>query len=176
MTKKWITTTKRIEIPVKYEEILINDKDLDSYNEQEITEIFSKIKHKITDAFSHHEKDKNDEDQQHHSHQHQSSDIVIKKYDEKSNKKESDSQSEFSEKLIPFSLNGEGNEDISTKKKENIIPLWGEEITINKKMVKLGEIIIRKYQTSEKQKIDVDIKKEKISIKYPENHKEEIIS
>ena len=56
LTKKWITTTKKIEIPVKYEEMLINDKEFDSYNESEITEIFSKIKHKITDVFSHEKK------------------------------------------------------------------------------------------------------------------------
>jgi stress response protein YsnF len=66
-------------------------------------------------------------------------------------------------------------DDTSTKKEENIIPLWGEVITINKKMVKLGEILIRKYQTTEKQKICVDIKKEKLTIKYPDNHKEEIV-
>jgi len=42
-------------------------------------------------------------------------------------------------------------------------------------MVKLGEILIRKYQTTEKQKICVDIKKEKLTIKYPDNHKEEIV-
>ena len=43
---------KRIEILVKYKEILINDKEFDSFNESELTEIFSKIKHKINDTFS----------------------------------------------------------------------------------------------------------------------------
>ncbi|MGN6350704.1 MAG: DUF2382 domain-containing protein, partial [Candidatus Nitrosocosmicus sp.] len=61
------------------------------------------------------------------------------------------------------------------QQEENIIPLWGEEITINKKMVKIGEIIIRKYQTTEKQKIDVDIKSEKLIVKYPDNRQEEIM-
>jgi len=42
-------------------------------------------------------------------------------------------------------------------------------------MVKIGEIVIRKYQTIEKQKINVDVKKEKLTIKYPNNHKEEIL-
>ena len=37
----------------------INGKEFDSYSENEIIEIFSKIKYKITDVFSHHEKDKN---------------------------------------------------------------------------------------------------------------------
>jgi stress response protein YsnF len=186
LTLKWMTTTKKIEIPIRYEEMLINDKEFDSFNESEITEMFSKIKHKITDVFLHHEKGKDNEEgkgdgqqQQHHlqkqkSH-HQSDEIEVKIYDKKSNKKHNKNQNELNEKFVPFSLDGKNTDDISiNKQEENILPLWGEEITINKKMVKIGEIIIRKYQTKEKQKIDVDVKKEKITIKYPDNHKEEI--
>jgi stress response protein YsnF len=55
------------------------------------------------------------------------------------------------------------------------LPFWGEEIIIDKKMVKLGEVIIKKYKTTDNQKIDIDVKTEKITIKYPDNHKEEII-
>ncbi len=44
-------------MPIKYEEVFINGKEFDSYNESEIIEIFSKIKDKITDVFSH-DKDK----------------------------------------------------------------------------------------------------------------------
>src|SRR5689334_20783381 len=39
LTKRWTATTKKIEIPVKYEELLINDKGFDHYSEGEITEI-----------------------------------------------------------------------------------------------------------------------------------------
>ena len=63
----------------------------------------------------------------------------------------------------------------NTQREENIIPLWGEEIIINKRMVKLGEIVIKKYQTNEKKKIEIEVKKERITIKYPDNYKEEII-
>src|ERR1700712_1998857 len=58
LAKRWVTSTKEIEIPIKYEEAYINGKEFDSYSENEIIEIFSKIKDKITDVFSH-EKDKN---------------------------------------------------------------------------------------------------------------------
>src|SRR6476469_7867132 len=170
LTKKWVTTTKTIEIPVKYEEILIDDKELDSYNEHEITEIFSKLKHKITDVFSSHGTEDKDkyagQNYQHPNQKHTSNEIEVKVYHENSKK----------ENKVPFSLNSK--KDVNTavasnnKKEENIISLWGEEITINKKMVKIGEIVIRKYQTIEKQKIDVDVKKEKLTIKYPNNHKE----
>jgi stress response protein YsnF len=176
LTKKWLTTTKKIEIPVKYEEILINDKEFNAYNEGEIAEIFSKIKHKITDVFSHHEKNKDNEDmengqqEQEHLH-HQPDEIEVKKYDEHSNEKNNTNQST---KLVPFLLDGK-NIDAFGEKEEHVIPLWGEEITINKKMVKIGEIVIRKYEINEKQKIDVDLKSEQLTIKYPDNHKEEII-
>jgi stress response protein YsnF len=192
LTKKWTTVTKKIEIPVKYEELLINDKEFDHYSEGEITEIFSKIKHKITDVFSHHDKNKDDKSrqednqgnefdeyrQQESQKQKQSSDIEIKKYDEKqsTNEKKSDNQNEFSNrKIIPFSLDGKDTSDKKQAKEENIIPLWGEEISLNKKMVKIGEIIIRKYQTTERQKIDVDIKSEKLIVKYPDNRQDEEI-
>ena len=183
LTKKWVTTTKRIEIPVKYEEILIDDKELDSYNEHEITEIFTKLKHKITDVFSSHEngdKDKYDgQNYQHQKQKHTSNDIEVKVYHENSKKENNSDQKNLNEKPVPFSLDGkkDGDTEVASnnKKEENIISLWGEEITINKKMVKIGEIVIRKYQTIEKQKIDVDVKKEKLTIKYPNNHKEEIL-
>src|ERR687886_560 len=89
LSKKWVTTTKKIEIPVRYEDILINDKDLDSFTEGEITEIFSKIKHKITDAFSHHDQNKDNENKNEEDHQHQHShhspnEIEVRKYDVKS--------------------------------------------------------------------------------------------
>jgi hypothetical protein len=176
LTKKWLTTSKKIEIPVKYEEMLINDKEFDAYNEGEIAEIFSKIKHKITDVFSHHEKDKDNEDiengqQEQEQQQHRPDEIEVKKYDEHSNEKNNTNQSK---KLVPFLPGGKNNEAFG-EKEEHIIPLWGEEITINKKMVKIGEIVIRKYEINEKQKIDVDLKSEQLTIKYPDNHKEEII-
>jgi stress response protein YsnF len=188
LKKKWVTTTKKIEIPIRYEEMLINDKELDLYNEGEITEIFSKIKHKITDVFSHHEKNNYNENkdsenkdkeehhyQQQHGH-HSSHDIEVRKYGVKSNEENNNkNQNNVNEKLVPFSVDGNNNDSSINKREENIIPLWGEEIIIDKRMVKIGEIVIRKYQTNEKQKIDVDIKSEQLTIKYPDDRKEEII-
>jgi stress response protein YsnF len=195
LTKKWTTATKKIEIPVKYEELLINDKEFDHYSEGEITEIFSKIKHKITDVFSHHEKNKDDEfeqednqqqkgnefdeyrQQQQHQ-QKQPSDIDIRKYDDREQSKQDSSEDQngpsSNGKIIPFSLDDKDISDEKQAKEENVIPLWGEEITINKKMVKIGEIVIRKYQTNEKHKIDVDIKSEKLIVKYPDKRQDEI--
>ena len=54
------------------------------------------------------------------------------------------------------------------KENEKIIPLWGEQITINKKMVKLEDLVITKRKVSENKKINIDTKKEKITIRYPD--------
>ena len=166
LSKKFITTTKKIEIPVKYEEVYINDKEFDAFHENEITEIFSKIKDKISDVFSH-DKDKNKEnDGGNHHHSHDIEIIHHKKgspLEHRNNSKE---------KLVP--LSGDKNE-YNSNTDESIIPIWGEEIVINKRMVKLGEIVVKKHEINEKQKIDVEVKTEQLTIKYPDNHKEEMI-
>jgi stress response protein YsnF len=48
VVKKWKHSTKNIEIPIRNEEIFVNGKELGSYDENEIIEIFSKIKDKIS--------------------------------------------------------------------------------------------------------------------------------
>src|SRR4029078_12264342 len=61
--KKWITVKKEIEIPLKYEEIFINDKVFNSYSNKEKGEILSQIKSKIADAFSREKTDEKDNKQ-----------------------------------------------------------------------------------------------------------------
>ena len=61
--KKWITVKKEIEIPLKYEEIFINDKVFDSYSDKEKGEIFFQIKSKISDAFLRERTDEKDNKQ-----------------------------------------------------------------------------------------------------------------
>jgi stress response protein YsnF len=35
-------------------------------------------------------------------------------------------------------------------------------------MVKLGEIVVTKSKTTEKRKVDVEVRKEKVTVKYPD--------
>lgn len=173
LEKTWVHTTKKIEIPIKYEEILLNGKEFGSYDQKEIVEMLSKIKHKISHVFHHDEENKknNNEEsrldkksdkqqQQHNDHNpsHENSELEIH-YTKQSSKKETGDSSSTP------SVSPNGN---NTNQIEKIIPLWGEEITINRKLVKLGEIIIRKYQVSENHEIHVELNKEKYSIKYPD--------
>ena len=61
-----------------------------------------------------------------------------------------------------------------SKENQRIIPLWGEQITINKKMVRLEDLVITKRKVSENKKIDIDTKKEKITIRYPDGNTKQL--
>lgn len=56
----------------------------------------------------------------------------------------------------------------SSSETEKVIPLWAEEIEVSKKMVKVAEVVIKKRRVTEKKKIDIGIKKEQVTIKYPD--------
>lgn len=73
------------------------------------------------------------------------------------------------DQLVPFSSNQDGSAEI-----EKVIPLLGEEVEVNKKMVKLAEIVIRKRKVTEKKKVDINIKKEKVVIEYPDGSTQEL--
>jgi stress response protein YsnF len=66
------------------------------------------------------------------------------------------------EDLVPLFSTADSTET------EMVIPLFGEEIEVTKRMVKLGELVIRKRRVTQKQKIDIDTKREKVTIKYPD--------
>ena len=77
--------------------IYINGKEFDSYEENEITEIFSKIKHKITDAFSHEkDNDKHSNEEIQYSH-----DIEIIHH---KNDPNTENQNNSNEKLVSISM------------------------------------------------------------------------
>ena len=42
-------------------------------------------------------------------------------------------------------------------------------------MTKLGEIVIKKSKISEKRKVDLEVRKEKVTVKYPAGENGEII-
>lgn len=160
--KRWINSSKKIELPVKSEEIFLNGKELGAYSENEIIEIFSKIKDKISNAF-HHSSDKDENHQQQHHNPNKELDFRYHKID--SGKKGHTSR--FS---LPLTSKHEDRSIIRNAQiDEKIIPLFGEQITINRKIVKMGEVVIKKYQITENQEIKVELRKEQISTKYPKS-------
>ena len=66
------------------------------------------------------------------------------------------------------------NNNNNDSQEEQIIPIWGEQIIIDKKIVKLGEIVVKKSRISEKRNVNVEVRKEKITVKYPDGKKQEI--
>jgi stress response protein YsnF len=157
--KRWATSLKKIEIPINYEEIYIDGKRIDSYSDKEFTKVFSKIKNKIKNIFI---RSKNQENLN-------SETLQVKYYDAQNNAIINEKQNAELDKSSPLS---------SVKKNqkiENVITVWGEEIVIDKRKVKLGEFVIKKYEVTESKKIDVELITEKLTIHNPNSSKEEII-
>ena len=50
---------------------------------------------------------------------------------------------------------------------EKTIPLYAEQLVISKKIVKVGEIVIRKREVTKQEKIDIQIIKEEVSVENP---------
>ena len=281
--KKWITVKKEIEIPLRYQEIFINDKVFDSYSDNEVNEIFFQIKNKISDVFLHERTNQND-NKQLDSTGNEVEIVCFEPEGKESNK------NVISEKAISLSYvtmadqtgiqqadqtgiqqadqtgiqqadqtgiqqadqtgiqqadqtgiqqadqtgiqqadqtgiqqadqtgiqqadqtgiqqadqtgiqqadqtgiqqadqtgiqqadqtgiqqaDQTGIQQADQNRTQETFELWGEEIIINKKMVKLAEIVIKKYQVNEKRKFDVEVQREKLTLKFPGNFKEEI--
>lgn len=179
LEKKWINSTSKIEIPTKHEEIFINGRELDSYSHNELVEVFSKIKEKISEAI-HPEKNENDEstNRDENSKQYPDDlDVKIKRNEDKTSenkdekalplKKYTDQETDKNQIQVSNNINEEEGE-------EQVIPLWGEQLIIDKKIVKIGEVIIKKSKISENRKFDVEVRNEKVTVKYPDGNKEEI--
>ena len=155
--KRTATKTEKIEVPITYEEVYVNNKKLKVYDKEE--EIFSKIKGTIAHSVS----ASDDDNIEYHyppstpsQRSHGNS-----KHDQNSN----------------YKIRGEVvalNEGQENNKTEKIVPIWGEEIIVQKRRVKLGEIVIRKRRIIESKKIDIDIKREKVIVEYPDGRKEEL--
>ncbi len=157
--KRWTTSIKKVEIPVSYEEVNIDGKKIDTIDKKEVVKIFTVIKNKIKDVFSH------SKNQEHVD----SSDLLkVKHYDADSNIFNEKKNIENG-KSMPLSFVKKN------PKTEDVITIWGEEIIINKKMVKLGEIVIKKYEVTETKKVEVELITEKLTIHQPDSSKEEII-
>ena len=191
LEKRWIKSTKKIEVPINYEEMFINGKEFDSYSHNELVEIFSKVKEKISEVFhpsqTGGEEDQPDKRESRNIRNYPNDlDIKLQKNEEttKTPIGPTDNESSQSEKK-PLLPNSEGstinsqiqvsgnNNNNNGSEEEQIIPIWGEQVIIDKKMVKLGEITIKKSRIVEKRHVNVEVRKEKVTVKYPDGKKEE---
>lgn len=145
--KRWVTKTKTVKVAVSYEEVYINDKKMKSVEEPQI---LSFLKDKLSSIGK----------------KSSSADIDVKQSESKK------SDVEDRGELVP--LMSSSSSDIDESETEKVIPLWAEEIEVNKKMVKVAEIVIKKRKVTEKKSIDINIKKEEVIIKYPDGNTEQL--
>ena len=144
--KRLVTKTKTVKVPLAYEELYINDKKLKSVEE---SQVFSALKDKISSIASR-------------------GNTSVEQSIDKKNKIENMGE------LVPLlSSSDEGNSE-TQREKERIIPLYEEQLEINKKMVKVAEIVITKRRVTEKKKIDIETITEEVTVKYPDGRSEKL--
>ena len=143
--KRLVTKTKTVKVPVAYEELYINGKKLKSMEE---SQVFSVLKDKISSIAS------------------RGNTSVGQSIDKK---KKIENMGE----LVPLLSSDDDNSE-TQREKERIIPLYEEQLEINKKMVKVAEIVITKRRVTEQKKIDIETITEEIIVKYPDGRSEKL--
>jgi len=136
------TKTEKVEIRRRFEEVFVNGKKIESFEKHDSIgeEILSKVKEGIKESLDSIHKD------------HTKKEYSVSK------------QNESTRELIPlFDYESSNNQEI-----EKVIPIYAEEIVITKKIVKLGEVTIKKNRVTVDNKIDVEIQKEKATVQYPD--------
>ena len=156
--KRVVTKTKTVKVPIAYEELYINGKKLKSVDEPRI---LSALKDKISSIAS----------------SGKSNDDSVEQSISKKNKIENRGElvplfSSYDEKSQSQSQSQSQSE--SESESEKIIPLYEEQIEIIKKVAKVAEIVITKRRITEKKLIDIDLKGEKVKVKYPDGRSESL--
>ena len=166
--KRWIINDEKINIPIAYEKIFVDDKDLDSYSQEDI---LTQLKHKIINFQYIGESDDNENKIE----QEKKEDIKRqqKEKDRREVRVKEDDMQLFDEEKTNFTSHTRNNEILNDKTPE-VIPLYAEQLIITKKKVKIGEIVIRKNKVIEDKKVNVDIAKERVTIEYPNGKKERL--
>lgn len=163
--KKWITHNEKIQVPVSYEKLFVNDKELDAYSKENI---FTQIKDKILD-FVYVEGSTNEnkiENEANEEVEQQEQEKLLDKYHHTKNEKEIDKVNgekvSLSDDEKANFTNDKNNNTIQNDDTQKAIPLYAE------------EIIITKRKLTEVKKIDLDIVKEKVTVDYGNGRKENI--
>src|SRR5688572_25696527 len=137
--KRWITHNEKIQVDVSYEKLFVNDKELDSYEKENI---FTHLKDKFLD-FVYIE---GNDDEENKIENERMNDINHQKQYQQQTKNDKLSlfdEEENTNHSIPKDNNNNNNEMIN-EVSQKVIPLFAEKIIISKRKVKVGEIIINK--------------------------------
>ena len=174
--KKWITHNEKIQVPVSYEKLFVDDKELDAYSKENI---FTQIKDKILDfVYVEGSSNENKIENEANEEVQQKEQKLMDKYHHTKNEKEiykvNGERVSLSDDEKANFTNDKNNNTIQNDNTQKLIPLYAEEIIITKRKVKVGEIIITKRKITEVKKIDLDIVKEKVTVDYANGRKENI--
>ena len=175
--KRW-EEKDEIKIPVRYEKLFVNDKEIEVYSKQGI---ISQIKEKISDLV-HAGEDSGDDGE---TKENEDNNKIQNEYNKDiENQKRKEPQLE-GERVPLFDVQqtensngqlsqGNNTNKLTNNKYQTSIPLFAEEITISKKIVKVGEVVISKRRLVEIENVDVDTIKERINIEHADGRKEKI--
>lgn len=168
--KRW-EEKDEIKIPVRYEKLFVNDKEIDVYSKHGI---ISQIKEKISDLVK---SDDDNEMKQKEGDKNQTDNKEIENQKRKEPQLNGESVPLFDDQQIEDSngqLSHGNNKELTNNKYQTLIPLYAEEITISKKIIKVGEIVISKRRVVETENVDVDTIKERINVEHADGRKEKI--
>jgi stress response protein YsnF len=156
--KRLVTKTKTVKVPIVYEELYVNGKKLKSVEE---SQILSALKDKITSLAGRGNADT-------------SAEQSVRK------KNKIENRGELVPLLSSSTAVDDGEEADSEAQREKeieiekVIPLYEEQFEIIKKMVKVADIVITKRRITEKKKIDIDVRTEEVTVKYPDGSSEKL--
>ena len=153
--KRWITKTKKIEVPVSSEEVYINDKLMKSYEKDNQEEdVLSEVSKQIVQSFEDMDNDDSKKKQYSILESNESKRELIPLFDDIGNNIDNISK----------------NDVTANKETTKIIPILGEQVIVNKRIVQIGELVITKNKVIENKKIAVDTINEKVTITYPDGN------
>ncbi|HZB65317.1 MAG TPA: hypothetical protein VE307_08410 [Nitrososphaeraceae archaeon] len=174
--KRWVEHDE-IKIPVRYEKVFVNDKEIDVYSKQGT---ISQIKEKISDLVQSNKENETEEEKDDTKNQNDNKEIENKKREVRE-----EEELQLKGEIVPLFDNQQNeynniksstsnNEELTKNENQALIPIYAEEITISKKLVKVGEILLSKRRVVEEENVNVDTTKERISVEHPDGRKEKL--
>ena len=175
--KRWAEHDE-IKIPVRYEKVFVNDKEIDAYSKQGT---ISQIKEKISDLVQSNKENETEEEKEDTKNQKDN-----KESENKKGRVGEEEELQLKGEIVPLfdnqqneyntiqSSSSSNNEELTKNKNQALIPIYAEEITISKKLVKVGEILLSKRRVLEEENVNVDTTKERISVEHPDGRKEKL--
>ena len=179
--KRWVEH-EEIKIPVRYEKVFVNDKEIDVYSKQGA---ISQIKEKLSDLV-HSTKRENETEEEKEDTKNQNDN---KESENQKRRVGEEEELQLKGEIVPLfgnqqykdnihnsrsSSNSSYNEEFTKNENQALIPIYAEEITISKKLVKVGEILLSKRRVIEEENVNVLTTKERISVEHPDGKKEKL--